>query len=144
MSTNGSLSGAGSPSANGHETRWAAVSGLWRFDGPSARYLGPSDEGPQSYGIALTNWNLTDGSVQVRIIFSEVDSEGHISAGLVLGFQSERSRYLTVQLGAWGRAYAIGEYVPGVSWQGIESVGSARNLEAKREYDIDLRQTGQE
>src|SRR6266850_2812980 len=101
MATNGDFSGARSPSTKDHETRWAAVSGLWRFDGSSAKYLGPLGEGLQSYGIALTNWNLTDGSVQVRISFSEVDAEGHISAGLVLGFQSERSRYLVVQLGAY-------------------------------------------
>ena len=145
MTTDGSLSGKNSPSPNGHETRWAAISGLWHFDGSSARYLGPSSsEGIQPYGISLTNWNLTDGSVRVRIKFSQVDSEGQISAGLVLGFQSERSRYVIVQLGGYGRAYSIAEFVPGVAWQGIENVGSARNLEANREYDIDLRQTGQE
>jgi hypothetical protein len=109
-----------------------------------ASYLGPSaDEGPP-YGISLTNWNLTDGLVRFRIKFSQVSSEGHIAAGLVLGFQSERSRYIIVQLGGYGRAYSIAEYVPGVGWQGIENVGSARNLEPNREYDIEVRQTGQE
>jgi hypothetical protein len=145
MTTNGGFSGESSPPSNGHETRWAAISGLWHFDGLSASYLGPSSgEGLQPYGISLTNWNLTDGSVRVRIKFSQVDSDGQISAGLVLGFQSERSRYVIVQLGGYGRAYSIAEFVPGVAWQGIENVGSARNLEANREYDIDLRQTGQE
>jgi len=77
-------------------------------------------------------------------VFSEVDPKGAISAGLVLGFQSERSRYLVVQLGAWGAAYSIGEFVPGVTWQAIEKVGSAGNLEAKREYGVELHQTGQQ
>ncbi|MFN0106840.1 MAG: hypothetical protein ACKV2U_32705 [Bryobacteraceae bacterium] len=92
----------------------------------------------------MTNQNLTDGSVRVNIKLSEVDLEGHISAGLVLGFQSERSRYLIVQMGAYGRAYSIGEFVPGIAWQGIENSGSAKNLEAGKVYKIDVRQTGQE
>jgi len=121
------------------------MSGLWQFAGSSAKYVGPSSgEGVPPYGIALTNHNLTDGSVRVHIKFSEVDFAGHISAGIVLGFQSERSRYVIVQLGGYGRAYSIAEFVPGVAWQGIENVGSARNLEAGKEYEIDVRQTGQE
>lgn len=135
----------GSPATGAHETRWAAVTGLWEFHGPSASYTGPSSsEGFPAYGIALTNWNLTDGMVQVGINFSEVDWDGHISAGVVLGFQSERSRYVLVQLGAYGRAYSIAEYVPGVAWQGIENVGTARNLKANRDYIIDVNQVGQE
>jgi hypothetical protein len=63
---------------------------------------------------------------------------------VIFGFQSERSRYVLVQLGAWGRAYSIGEYVPGVAWQSIENVGSARNLEPNKEYIIDVSQIGQE
>jgi hypothetical protein len=63
---------------------------------------------------------------------------------VILGFQSERSRYLLAQLGAWGTAYSIGEHVPGVAWQPVESVGSARNLDANREYNIVVRQIGQE
>ena len=112
MANNSSLPDPSSPPSNSHETRWAASSGLWRFDEPVASYLGPSaDEGPP-YGISLTNWNLTDGLVRFRIKFSQVSSEGHIAAGLVLGFQSERSRYIIVQLGGYGRAYSIAEYVP--------------------------------
>jgi len=136
---------------NGHPTdadekfRWAAISGLWQFAGTSAKYLGPSSgEGVVPYGIALTNHNLTDGSVRAHIKFSKVDFEGHISAGVVLGFQSERSRYVIVQLGGYGRAFSIAELVPGVGWQGIENAGSAKNLEAGKEYEIEVRQTGQE
>ena len=131
--------------SNGHETRWAPVVGLWEFAGTSAKYLGPSsNESLQPYGIALTNQNITDGSVGVRIKFSQVNPEGKVSGGIILGFQSERSRYVIVQLGAWGRAYSIGEYVPGITWQAIEAVGSAKNLEPNKEYDVDVRQTGQE
>ena len=145
MSADLASSNNGSPAAGARETRWAAATGLWEFHGPSASYIGPSSaDGSPAYGIALTNWNLTDGTVKVGIRFSEVDSEGHISGGVVLGFQSERSRYVLVQLGAYGRAYSVAEYVPGVAWQGVENVGSARNLESNKEYVIDVGQVGQE
>jgi hypothetical protein len=115
---------------------------ICRFFG---KYLGPSGgDGIPPYGIALTNHNLTDGSVRVRVNFSKVDFEGHTAAGLVLGFQSERSRYTIIQLGGYGRAYSIAEFAPGVGWQGIENVGSAKNLEAGKGYEVAVRQTGQE
>lgn len=127
------------------EIRWAAVAGLWEFQRDSANYTGPSaPEGSPLYGIALTNRNLTDGSVQVKVKFSQVDFEGNISAGVVLGFHSDRSRYVLAQLGAYGRAFSIAEYVPGAGWQSIESLGSARNLEPDRVYTLNASQTGQE
>jgi hypothetical protein len=80
MNTDLASTGNGSPAIGAHETRWAAATGLWEFHGPSATYIGPtSGEGFPAYGIALTNRNLTDGTVRVGIRFSEVDSEGHIS-----------------------------------------------------------------
>lgn len=142
MANNGKMI---TPPGPDEELRWAPISGLWKFQESSAKYLGPSSaEGVLSYGIALTNRNLTDGAVRVKIRLSEVDLEGHISAGVVLGFQSEKSRYVIVQLGAYGRAYSIAEFVPGVAWTAIENVGSARNLEPGKDYEIDVRQTGQE
>jgi hypothetical protein len=145
MSADLKSSSNGSPATNAHETRWAAVTGLWEFRRASATYTGPSSsEGFPAYGIALTNWNLTDGIVRVGIRFSEVDSDGLISGGVVLGFQSERSRYVLAQLGAYGRAYSIAEYVPGVAWQAVENVGSARNLEPNKDYLVEVTQVGQE
>jgi hypothetical protein len=82
--------------------------------------------------------------VRVHVKFEQVNSEGQVAAGVVLGFQSERSRYVVVQLGGYGRAYSIVEYAPGVGWQALENVGSARNLEPNKEYAIDVTQTGQE
>jgi hypothetical protein len=126
---------------NGHPIRWAAVAGLWQFKGTSATYLGPtSAETAPPYGLALTNRDLTDGRIRVRMRFKWAD----VSGGVVLGFQSERSRYVIVQVGAYNRAYSITEYIPGFGWQAIESVGLAQNLEANREYELELRQTGQE
>jgi hypothetical protein len=134
----------GSPSAKVHETRWAAVTGLWEFQGSSAAYTGPSSPQGQAYGLAVTNWNLTDGAVRVGISFSDVDGQGNIAGGIALGFQSERSRYILAQLGGYGRAYSLAEYVPTVGWQGIENVGSALNLQKDKEYIIDVAEVGQE
>jgi hypothetical protein len=145
MARDGDHSSPRTRSWDSHELRWAAASGLWQFDQSSAKYLGPSPgDGLQPYGIALTNRNLTDGSVQVRVRFSEISSEGQTAGGLVLGFQSERARYLIVQLGGYGRAYSIAEFLPGTGWQGIDNAGTARNLEPNKEYEIDVRQTGEE
>jgi len=95
-------SGGIPPPANGRPTRWAAIAGRWRFDGSAANYLGPaSAEDPLPRGLAVTNHNLTDGSVQVRIKFKPPD----VSAGVVLGFHSEKSHYVIAQLGGYMRAY---------------------------------------
>lgn len=135
-------SGNGSPKAA--FPRWAAVTGLWEFHGSSATYTGPSSPQGQPYGIAVTNWNLTDGAVRVGIILSEVDAQGNAAGGVILGFQSERSRYVLAQLGGYGRAYSLAEWVPNVAWQGIENIGSALNLQKDKEYILDITQIGQE
>src|SRR5205814_9399213 len=50
------------------DPRWAAISGLWQFDGSSAKYLAPSSgDGMQPYGIALTNLNLTEDRKSTRL-----------------------------------------------------------------------------
>ncbi len=137
-------SSSGLSSSNGSQIRWAALAGLWSFDNGSATYKGPSSEAPQSFGIALSNCNLTDGSISVQVKFSEIDVAGNTSAGVLLGFQSERSRYLIAQLGGYGRAYSLAEWLPGFGWQAIENAGSAKNLDPAKEYEITVRQTGQE
>jgi len=69
-----------SPSVNGRPIRWAAATGLWSFEGEQAHYLGPAGDSPQRYGVALTDRDLTDGSVRVRIKLSSPD----VSAGVIL------------------------------------------------------------
>ena len=145
MSTDSTSVRGDLPAPEGRETHWAAVTGIWRFDGSSASYTGPTPgEGLQPYGIALTNWNLADGFVRARVKLSQIDANGDISGGVVLGFHSERSRYILAQLGGYGRAYSIAEYLPGVGWRGLENVGSAQNLEANRDYIVEIAQTGQD
>lgn len=128
--------------------RWATIHGRWNFDGTSARYHGRSEsEHPATPGIAVTNQSLSEGSARVKIRFSEVDAAGDISGGLLLGFQSDTRPYLMAQLGAYGKAYSLAKWVPEVKnprWEAIEGVGSAQNLEPGRDYQMTLRQTGQE
>ncbi|MFN7920816.1 MAG: hypothetical protein U0Q16_12000 [Bryobacteraceae bacterium] len=144
MAVNGDHKTSTGNGASQPDTRWAAISGLWHFSGNSAQYQPPqSSESVQSYGIAVTNRHVTDGTVRTRVRFSD-QPKSQNSAGVLLGYQSERARYLMLQLGAYDRAYSIGEWVPGTGWQSVESAGSARNLEANREYDLLVRQTGQE
>ena len=147
MPQNADLTDRSSTGANGHPSHWAAIAGLWDFDGGTATYRGPgSGDSGDPYGIALTDRGLTDGSLGVRISFSEMSSveSGYVSAGVVLGFQSERSRYIVVQLGRYKRAYSIAEFIPGFGWQPVENSGSAQNLEPNQEYRMEVRQTGQE
>ena len=124
--------------------RWAAIAGLWEFNGSSAAYSGPTAETGLTYGIAVTNRILADGTARIKVNLSEVDHTGQIAAGILLGYHSEQSRYVVAQLGGYGRAYSLAEYVPGFGWRGIENVGSAKNLQEAREYDVEVRQTGQE
>ncbi|HUO29698.1 MAG TPA: hypothetical protein VMU80_10795 [Bryobacteraceae bacterium] len=141
MATGIVLPASAPPSSNGHLIRWAAAAGRWHFEGATASFQGPvSAEDPQPYGLALTDRDLTDGSVRVKIRFSPPD----VAAGVVLGFQSLRSRYIIAQLGAYQRAYTIAEFVSGIGWQSLESVGSVENLDANRDYAVELRQIGQE
>jgi len=141
MATDTVMPGAIPSSSSGHPIRWAAAAGRWQFAGSGASFLGPvSAEDPQAYGLALTDRDLTDGSVRVKIRFSPPD----VAAGVVLGFQSQRSRYIIAELGAYMRAYTIAEFVPSIGWQSLESVGSVENLDGNREYDVELLQTGQE
>jgi hypothetical protein len=123
---------------------WAALSGLWTFQGGSARYLGPNPGATSPYGIAITSSKLSDGKASVQVKFTKIDSDGHIAAGIVLGFQSESSRYVVAQLGGYGSAYSVAENIPGRGWQGVETVGSARNLQPDRQYLLEVTQTGQD
>lgn len=96
-----------------------------------------------SYGIAVTNVHLVDGCLRTRARFSQQPSND-VSGGLLIGFHSQRARYLMVQLGAYGRAYSIAKFNPGMGWSAIENAGSAANLEPDRDYEIVVRLVGQE
>lgn len=91
----------------------------------------------------MTNRTLTDGTVQVRVRFTEVDARGDISGGLLIGFKSQNQRYMMIQLGAYGRAYSMAEFVPSFGWKALELSGDVRELEPNRDYEMHILQTGQ-
>jgi hypothetical protein len=123
---------------------WAALAGRWSFDSGISAYEGPLEDQRQPFGLALSELQLQDGRAWVTITFENLaDSGVNMSAGIVLGFQSEASSYLNPQLGGWRSAYAMSEFVPGEGWRQIRLAGSIQNLHAGRAYELEIRQAGQ-
>jgi hypothetical protein len=124
--------------------QWAALAGRWSFDSGVSVYEGPLEDQRQPYGLALSELQLQDGRAWATITFEDLaDASVNISAGIVLGFQSEAGSYLNPQLGGWKSAYAMSEFVPGEGWRRIRSAGSIQNLQAGRAYELQIRQVGQ-
>jgi hypothetical protein len=140
-----STNGNGHASATGHKSpaHWAALTGRWSFDSGVAVYEGPLDD-QQLYGLALSELLLRDGRARVKITFDNVAAPSPgVSAGIVMGFHSVDGGYLNPQLGGWGSAYAMSEFVPGEGFRRIKSAGSIQNLQSGRAYDLEVRQVGQ-
>jgi len=122
-------------------SHWAALTGRWSFDSSVAVYDGPLDQ-QRPYGIALSELRLRDGLARVTISFENF-ADSQAAAGVVLGFHSESGRYLNPQLGGWGSAYSISQFVPGEGWRRIRSAGSITNLKPGRAYELEVRLAGQ-
>jgi hypothetical protein len=125
-------------------SNWAALAGRWEFKPDIARYEGmASHPGPTSespYGLARCGINLQDGIVRCAITLSRNEKT---SAGIVLGFQSLSQPYALVQLGAWGRAYSLGEHIPSYGWSELSGAGSIGNLSPNTPYDVEVDVRGQ-
>ena len=87
------MNGPRSTNGNGHVTPlglitpspWAALAGRWSFDAGESIYQGPLDQ-HRSYGLALSELKLQDGSARVTIVFEDLSEPSDVSAGIVLGF----------------------------------------------------------
>jgi hypothetical protein len=141
-----------STNGNGHANppgmitpgHWAALAGRWTFNSGGAVYEGPLEDQQPQYGLALSDLRLRDGHSRVTIVFDNLDDPStNISAGIVLGFQSETGSYMNPQLGGWNSAYALSEFVPGEGFRKIKLAGSIKNLQAGRAYELEVRQAGQ-
>lgn len=121
---------------------WAALTGRWSFDAGVAAYEGPLADQQLPYGLALSELRLRDGHASVSITFENL-ADSNVSAGVVLGFQSEAGSYMNPQLGGWKAAYAMSEFVPGEGFRAIRLAGSIQNLHAGRAYQLEVRQAGQ-
>jgi len=120
--------------------KWAAIAGRWRFAGTSAHYDGPDKVGSEAPGLARASIRFRDGILQTRVKLSRTE---RTAGGLFFGFQSMDSPYVTVQLGAFGRAYVISEHRPEIGWFQTAAAGLLSNLNAQDEYDLRVSVTGQ-
>jgi hypothetical protein len=140
-STNGNGHPAVGPETPSH---WAALKGRWSFESGVAVYEGPLEGQEQLYGLALSDLRLQDGRASVTITFESLaDLSADISAGIVLGYQSEAGSYMNPQLGAWKSAYAMSDFVPGEGWRRLKLKGSIQNLRPGTAYELVVEQVGQ-
>jgi hypothetical protein len=122
--------------------KWMPVAGNWQATNDSPRYDGPIGEGPQPYGLLLSDFRLRDGTIDVDVRFeSSKPVEG--TAGVVLGYDAAQTGYITIALGAHNYAYAITEFDPTQGWIPVHGVGSAKNLQPNRTYHLLVTQRGQ-
>lgn len=113
--------------------RWAAIDGVWAFEGASATFLQPGGNGAAEYGIALSGANLRSGSVRAAVTLEALDEAN--AGKILLGYEPSGPRYVSVGIGGGGHAYTLSEYEPSVGWLWRVSRGHVRNLEAGRTYE---------
>jgi hypothetical protein len=127
---------------------WAALAGRWDFSGDSASYLEGSPGGvvggkPIELGLAISNLQMSDGTVRTRVRFAALPDEPQ-AARVMIGYQSNRERYVLAQLGASDAAYSLSEWDPdGFGWRPIVATGLKRNLQNERDYLLEVRVLGQ-
>jgi hypothetical protein len=119
---------------------WAALAGRWNFETETIVYEGPATPDATPYGLAVSDLRSRESDLEVGIQFSDLSEA---SAGLVLGFHSDRATYVIPQLGGYSEAYAIAAYDPGVAWRRLIAAGSIQNLRPGRVYRLSVAQRGQ-
>jgi hypothetical protein len=135
-------------SQNGHPVRWAPILGRWDFTETDQQFLGegnPATAFGQTFpmGLAITNAAMAHGWCRVRIRFSGQFGGSVQAGGIVLGYRTQEQRYVFAQLGASNIAYSVGEYVSGLGWRALVTSGQIDNLEANREYVLQVNVSGQ-
>lgn len=121
--------------------KWAALEGRWKFTGAEARYLGPSKpESPLPYGLALGSIPFRDGKIRTRV---RIKTTELTTAGIVIGYQSMNAEWISVQIGAYERAYAISIYRPGKGWEAIAAAGLLSNVAVDLDHSLEVGVAGQ-
>lgn len=121
--------------------KWAAVEGRWQFAAGTTKYLGPTELGGAiPLGLALGSIPFRDGSFRTAV---RITRNERTAGGVALGYQSMKTDWVAVQLGAYGRAYAISVYRPGVGWIGIATAGLLSNLTVDEDHTVEVGVAGQ-
>jgi hypothetical protein len=120
---------------------WAALFGRWGFEGGKVEYLegapwGVFEEEAVVGGLALSSLLIRNGTVSVKVAFSEILPSKHQGAGVVLGYVSANEPYLFAQLGAGGFGYSLGEFTPRSGWRPLLVAGSKSNLQQDTNYEL--------
>lgn len=127
-------------------TTWAALAGHWKFNGQDVVYSGPEPQYNRPFGVALSNHRLKHGEVSARARFTKIEKvrEDWPAVGIVLGYQVATGSYLLPQLGGYGAAYALAEFVPGSGWKRLATSGSVENLRIDHDYRLNVEISGQQ
>jgi hypothetical protein len=125
---------------------WAPIVGRWSIEPEHVRYRGPQNAGSsRPFGICVSNADLSDGSVSVRVSLSGIaeNPSWRTEGKIVLGYHSPTERYVMAGLGGWHRAYTIGEFDPAFGWRSLSVAGIEENLAPEQQYKLRVTLTGQ-
>ncbi|MGH8479006.1 MAG: hypothetical protein ACREXK_05375 [Gammaproteobacteria bacterium] len=121
--------------------KWAALEGRWHFAPGEGYYLGPSKpESTIPFGLALGSIPFRDGSIRTSVRLARNECT---SAGIAIGYQSMNAEWVSAQIGAHDRAYAISVYRPGVGWEAIALAGLLSNVNLDQDHIMELTVAGQ-
>jgi hypothetical protein len=121
--------------------KWAAISGKWKFVNKSAQYLGPTlDPSSPPAGFARASIRFRDGLVCSNVKLSR---DQKTTAGFFVRFQSTDMPYALAQIGAYDRAYAISEFMPGHGWMARASASALSNLNIDEPLSVMVTIAGQ-
>ena len=118
---------------------WAPISGQWKIKAKKIEYLGPDDPNTP-VGVAISTARVRNGQISVRICLNNSDQN---SGRILLGYHTVTGAYYSVGLAGYGYAYVIDEFIPGQGWRSVISKGSKKQLEAKRNYEMQVGIHGQ-
>jgi hypothetical protein len=127
---------------------WAATEGRWSFEGATAHYLEPKDPAVL-VGSVHTDVRGSDITVRLKVTFKtipEVLPDAAVpktAAGVILGIGGTTRPDAVVALGGWGAAYSLSQFKAGTGYIPRLLCGSLANLEAERQYLVEVIQRGQ-
>ena len=129
-----------------HSVNWVALEGLWNLRS-GRNSLRISRQRPE---VSLWIGNLQSTIAPAAVHLSWLVSDKILDGGETAAgdndsiHQSDSTGYILCQLGGYGAAYSIAEYVPAKGWQGLARTGTVRNLVSQRSYSLECLRRGQE